>query len=127
MEPNIRGLDVHHDERGNVRETFRASWYPDLPPIVQMVRSLSFRNTIRGMHVHREQWDVWHFAAGDALVRLDDRLIEAYPGSTIVIPPGVAHGYYTPRGCLLIYGLTREYDGTDEYGWFPFDGLEGWP
>ena len=123
----IRPLVVHRDGRGSVRETYRASWFPDVPPIVQLVRSKSLPGTLRGMHYHKLQWDVWTFVSGSALVRLDDDLIEADPGMTIAIPPGFGHGLYTRDGCVLLYGLTREYDGTDEYGYDAFDGLAGWP
>lgn len=122
-------LTVHRDNRGNVRETFRASWFPEVPPIKQLVRSKSKPKTLRGMHLHRKQWDVWHFVRGAALVRLFDHssgrndFIWAGPGDTIAIPPGLSHGFYTPDGCILLYALTEEYDGTDEYGWYFADGL----
>ena len=125
----LRTLVIHRDNRGNVRETFRASWFPQVPPIQQLVRSKSKPKTLRGMHLHRKQWDVWHFVKGAALVRLyyhDDGVNDFLwmgPGDTLAIPPGVSHGFYTPDGCILLYALTEEYDGTDEYGWHFADGL----
>lgn len=128
---------VHGDSRGNVRETYRASWFPQVPTIKQLVRSESRPQTLRGMHLHKRQWDLWHFVSGSALVRMLDAdgeqtFVRADAGYTIAIPPGVAHGFYTEEGCTLLYALTEEYDGTDEFGWFPFDGLDedshpGWP
>lgn len=129
---------IHRDARGNVRETFRESWFnPTLPMVRQLVRSESKPQTLRGMHLHRKQWDVWTFTAGWALVRLLDadgreQFIPAYGEETIAIPPGVAHGFYTEDGCTLLYALTEEYDGRDEFGFWPFDGLTeashpGWP
>ena len=128
----IKTLTVHKDNRGNVRETFRASWFPNLPPIKQLVRSKSKPRTLRGMHLHRRQHDVWHFVAGHALVRLhwparsdgEDVYFHATPCFTIAIPPAVSHGFYTPDGCTLLYALTEEYDGSDEFGWYPFDGVD---
>lgn len=123
-----RELKVHPDLRGNVRETFRASWF-DVPPIKQLVRSESNPQTLRGMHLHRKQFDIWHFVSGRALVRLHwhDIEIEDYvwadAGQTIVIPPGVSHGFYTESGCVLLYALTEEYTGEDEFTWYPVDGL----
>lgn len=125
----LRTLVIHRDNRGNVRETFRASWFPQVPPIQQLVRSKSRPKTLRGMHLHRKQWDVWHFVKGAALVRLyyhDDganAFLWMGPGDTLAIQPGVSHGFYTPDGCILLYALTEEYDGTDEYGWHFTDGL----
>ena len=43
----------------------------------------------------------------------------------IVIPPGISHGFYAPYGCTLVYALTAEYDGTDEFGWYFADGVKG--
>lgn len=133
----VRNLDVHPDSRGNVRETYRASWFPEVPTIKQLVRSESKPNTLRGMHLHKRQWDIWHFVGGKALLRVRDRegrqvIQPTAGGTTIAIPPGVSHGFYTEEGCVLLYALTEEYDGSDEYGWYPFDGLTedshpGWP
>ena len=128
--PVTRYLSPHRDNRGNVRETFRASWFPEVPPIVQLVRSKSVPKTIRAMHRHLVQWDVWHFVSGYALVRTFDHRtgLDFYqwgtPGKTIAIPPGMSHGFYTPEGCILLYGLTAEYDGSDEYGWYFADGID---
>ena len=136
----LRTLTIHRDSRGNVRETFRASWFPEVPPIKQLVRSKSKPRTVRGMHLHRKQWDIWHFVRGAALVRLFDhdafpryaddpqRIGQDFflwmgPGQTLAIPPGISHGFYTPDGCTLLYALTEEYDGSDEFGWWFADGI----
>lgn len=129
----LKTLTIHRDNRGNVRETFRASWFPEVPPIQQLVRSKSKAKTVRGMHLHRKQWDVWHFVKGTALVRLYDHAARSNyfewvdAGTTIAIPPGLSHGFYTPAGCTLMYALTEEYDGSDEYGWYFSDGVTHGP
>jgi dTDP-4-dehydrorhamnose 3,5-epimerase len=120
-------LTVHSDKRGSVREAFRASWFPGVPPIVQVVHSESRPGVMRAMHHHRQQYDIWHFVKGEAFVQLYDPETGWYsgdwygPNDTLVIPPGVAHGFYTSSGCILTYYLTREFDGTDE---FEFDALD---
>ena len=129
---------AHPDSRGTVRETYRASWFPMVPPVKQLVQSNSKAKTLRGMHSHRSQWDIWRFVSDEALVRLydpiasDETFIVGNKDVVIAIPPGVAHGFYTEDGCILVYALTNEYDGTDERGFYPFDGLTstshpGWP
>ena len=135
----LKALTVHEDSRGSVRETYRTSWWPDLPPVKQLVRSQSIPNTLRGMHLHRRQTDLWHFVSWSALVRLvyhdegiENIFMRLDAGSTLAIPPGVSHGFYTTEGCTLLYALTEEYTGDDEFGWFPIDGLTedshpGWP
>jgi dTDP-4-dehydrorhamnose 3,5-epimerase-like enzyme len=135
--PTVRLLTIHPDSRGNVRETYRASWFPMVPPVKQLVRSESKPKTLRGLHLHKRQWDIWHFVSGSALVRLRTAEGEDYfgrldAGSVLAIPPNVSHGFYTEEGCVLLYALTEEYTGDDEFGWYPFDGLTedshpGWP
>jgi len=132
----IRPLVINRDERGSVRETFRDSWF-GIPPIKQLVQSESKAGVMRAMHLHRRQYDVWHFTAGEAYVQLYTKdseaphAIWAKPDTTIVIPPLVAHGFYAPYGCTLVYALTEEYDGTDEFGFDALDpdypGSKMWP
>jgi dTDP-4-dehydrorhamnose 3,5-epimerase len=47
----------------------------------------------------------------------------------IIVPPGVAHGIYTPGAMLYLYGLSNYYDGADQLGCrFDDPALEiGWP
>jgi dTDP-4-dehydrorhamnose 3,5-epimerase-like enzyme len=126
------------DLRGQVMETYRESWFPWIPPVKQLVQSDSQPRVLRGMHLHRKQWDIWRFVKGRAWVRLYDtetdeqQFINADENIVIAIPPGISHGFYTVTGCTLVYALTQEYDGSDEFGWRPFDGLgnvanKDWP
>lgn len=123
-----RHLTVHADHRGSVREAYRQSWFPGVPPVVQVVHSESKWEVFRGMHAHKRQFDIWHFTSTGGYdntveVFLYDHTVDAFtvlgvsPGDTIVIPPGISHGFYAPRGCTLTYYLTEEYTGTDEYEW----------
>lgn len=129
-------LDVHSDDRGNVRETYRASWHKNVPPILQLVRSESRPGVLRAMHAHKKQWDIWQVLEGKMEVALYDHTngfrdtIPLTNRETLYIPPGISHGFYTKDGCLLQYGLTREYDGTDEFEWAAYDfpdWTEVWP
>lgn len=128
---------LHPDLRGQVRETYRASWFPTVPRVRQLVQSDSGARVLRGMHLHKIQWDIWRFVRGRAWVRLydtvtdDQAFINADDNIVIAIPPGISHGFFTQQGATLVYALTNEYDGTDEYSWRPFDGLSNvdpdWP
>lgn len=123
-------LTTHADNRGGVREAWRESWGApfDVPPVKQVVHSESIPGVMRAMHAHKLQHDIWHLTAGAALaVLLDHRTgnfdrVPLHSGRTLIIPPGVSHGFWTDRGCTLTYYLTREYDGTDEYEWDALDG-----
>lgn len=119
-------LKFHPDNRGMVYETYRESW-GNVDSVRQMTASASKQGTLRGMHFHRRQTDVWTFLAGQAVIYLYDpflnrgqRLI-TQGHETIIIPPFVAHGAYSMTDTLLLYGLTNEYDNTDEYGFNFFD------
>lgn len=123
----IVDLEVHRDNRGDVREVFRASWTDDVV-VRQMTATFSYEGALRGMHYHERQTDVWYFASGRALVQLYDPrggIFETkviHQGRSLVIPPGVAHGWQALEPTVLIYGLTHEYDGgSDEHGFYPFD------
>ncbi len=37
------------------------------------------------------------------------------PGAALV-PPGVAHGMYSPDGSVVMYGVSRYWDPADEFG-----------
>ncbi len=47
----------------------------------------------------------------------------------VYIPPGVAHGFVALQPMALLYGVSREYDGTDEHGfaWDDPTAAIGWP
>lgn len=93
------------------------------------------------MHFHRRQSDLWIVAEGEALAALVD-LRGLIPGETprvethnlvaggaLIIPIGVAHGFYAISDMMLIYLVTNEYDGSDEHGfaWDDADAAIPWP
>jgi dTDP-4-dehydrorhamnose 3,5-epimerase len=117
---------VHADDRGRLVEVFRATSYPER--FVQANHSHSRPNVLRGLHYHRRQADLWYVVAGRARVGLADlrNRRERPPVQTLVldgdaptalyIPPGVAHGFLALTDLDLIYFVSEEYDGTDEFG-----------
>jgi dTDP-4-dehydrorhamnose 3,5-epimerase-like enzyme len=125
--PTRKNLTIHSDSRGAVREAYRASWFPGVPPVVQVVQSDSKPGVLRAMHAHKRQYDIWHFTQGVALVQLFDHRTGYHWGgpldsrTTLVIPPGVSHGFLAKTAVQLTYYLTEEYDGSDEFGWDPRD------
>ena len=128
---------IHADDRGSFCELLRADVFPALgcPPFVQANLSTSRCDTVRGLHWHAHQWDLWHVIEGEALVRLVDlRRDECTtwadvmgPGDiradcqitdmALLIPPGVAHGFAVlgDAPVRLLYHVTRYYDPTDEH------------
>jgi dTDP-4-dehydrorhamnose 3,5-epimerase len=116
------------DERGWLAELVRDSW---VEPVrfcqVNVVRSRA--GTLRGVHWHEEHHDLIAVVAGQLLVGLSDLragsptagrglLLEVVddPLAAVVVPPGVAHGFFSPRPSTALYAISRQYDGEDEYG-----------
>ena len=120
-------LRTHDDSRGNLTEIFREEW-PGVPPIVQWNFVRSEANVLRGMHVHVTHVDYLIVLEGRILVGLCDlresgsgrgEIVEM-PGDNscaLVIPNGVAHGFYFPESAAYIYGMTHYWDPVnDEFG-----------
>lgn len=147
-------LTRHADERGAMREIWRASMAAELTPAdtggppgrspayVQANLSSSQAGVLRGLHFHRRQLDRWLVASGQAWVALVDVRPMLAGGDTprvehralgpdewVIIPAGVAHGFLALEALELIYFVTNEYDGTDELGFAWDDPLAAipWP
>ncbi len=135
-------LTAHPDDRGSVTEVFRQSWLKRERPMVQANLSISRPGVLRGLHFHREQSDYWCAAAGTAFVGLYD-LRRGSPtegtkqelglggqvGRALLIPPGVAHGFYAESDLSLVYLVDAYYTGQDEFGlaWDDPDVGIDWP
>lgn len=133
--PEIRASDVvdgvvhiafdrHDDDRGFFMETFRAEWLPE-HRFVQGNLSSSAAGVLRGMHYHLRQEDLWFIPSGRALVTLADlrhdsptymklEQFELSGPNAVLIPIGVAHGFYATTALLMSYMVSGYYDGSDE-------------
>ena len=130
------------DDRGAFMESWRGSWFPGFTA-AQGNLSWSEENVLRGLHWHARQADVWSVVSGRCRIAL----VDLRPGSpthrasavvevdtddervALLIPPGVAHGFYARSPVLLQYLVDREYDGADEFGlaWDDPDAGLTWP
>jgi dTDP-4-dehydrorhamnose 3,5-epimerase len=135
-------LTSHADERGAFRELWRASRLGE-ERFAQANLSTSRPGVLRGLHYHRRQLDRWTIVNGRAFVALVDvrpvladlsaepvsEARELGPDEWVVIPAGVAHGFYAIEATDLLYFVTNEYDGTDELGfaWDDPDVAVPWP
>jgi dTDP-4-dehydrorhamnose 3,5-epimerase len=118
------------DERGSFTEIFRREWLPDIfGDEIQVNCSVSRKGTLRGLHFHLRQTDLWFPCSGLVRAALADvrpaspaygktSLLELRGGEPagIIIPPGVAHGFLAIDDSSLVYVVNRHYDGTDEQG-----------
>jgi dTDP-4-dehydrorhamnose 3,5-epimerase len=116
----VRDLLPVVDERGSLTEGFRRSW--GLPQLGQLNILRSAAGTLRGMHLHVRRDDVILPVEGELLVGLRDARAPHDPGALVplpagrllTVPAGVVHGFLTTRASVVLYGLTREWDGGDE-------------
>ena len=133
--PDLEGvrsfpLEVHADPRGAFTEVYRRAWSPGFDEMVQANLSWSRAGALRGLHVHREQADLWVVVSGRILVGLFDlRVDSATRGRkreilldadtervALYLPPGIAHGFCAETDVTLLYLVDRPYSGADEFG-----------
>jgi dTDP-4-dehydrorhamnose 3,5-epimerase len=111
--------------------------------VAQANLSESRAGVLRGMHFHRRQFDLWCPIQGRAFVALFDLRrgsptehraltleFDAEAGlRTLLIPPGVAHGFCALTDARLLYLVDAEFTGQDEFGfdWNDPQAAIGWP
>lgn len=121
-------LTPHPDDRGVFTELFRSSWGTGVAP-VQWNGVSSLPNVLRGVHVHRRHADYLTLVEGRATVGLHDLRpgspteglgttveLDAGAPSALVIPVGVAHGFYFHTPSIHVYAVSHEFDPHDELG-----------
>jgi dTDP-4-dehydrorhamnose 3,5-epimerase len=139
----LTDLSVLEDGRGSFVETFRRSWLPAEPVVVQANLSRSAAGVIRGLHFHRVQSDYWCLIEGSAFVALADlregsptfRQVRTSPFDAsassrgLYVPPGVAHGICAVSAITLQYLVDAYFTGEDEFGvaWDDPDLAVAWP
>jgi dTDP-4-dehydrorhamnose 3,5-epimerase len=124
----IRPLETHIDRRGSFAEIFRAEWETGIEP-VQWNAVESAPGTLRGVHVHRVHDDYLLLLHGRAEIGLRDLrpdsptaglavLVElsGRDRRALVIPHGVAHGFYFSEPSLHVYSVTEYWNPHDELG-----------
>lgn len=131
----IEPLQVYPDDRGFFTELARlgigiaSGMLPDANRKIQVSFTLTYPGTIKAIHYHSEQTDLWAPVSGMVQVFLYDLrrhsktfgLINTlYVGRfrpwEILIPPGVGHGYKAlgVEPIQLLYFTDRHYNPADE-------------
>lgn len=128
----IAPIALWPDDRGYFLEVLRlgnglASGFP--PATTQVSAALSYAATIKAFHYHLHQTDYWVPAQGMFQVALTDLRVGSgtygwkntlYVGAlrpwSLLIPPGVAHGYKVvgEQPGILVYVTDRFYNPEDE-------------
>jgi len=134
----IAALRLHPDDRGYFLEIMRqgqglASELTGGP--LQVSSALSYPGTIKALHYHFEQTDLWGPIQGQLQVCLYDLrvgsstlgicntlFIGVLQPWQLLIPPGVGHGYKVvgTDPAILCYVTNRIYNPQDE-GRLPYD------
>ncbi len=118
----LRPLEPHGDDRGVFLELYRAEWETGVAPIQwNAVRSES--GVVRGVHVHLRHDDYLTVPIGRAMVGLRDLRrgspteglsalvqLDAERPAALIIPHGVAHGFYFPEPSVHVYAVTEYWD-----------------
>jgi len=105
----FRTLTSHEDARGSLIELERSDDRPFSHTAMMSYISWTNPGSIRGPHEHRHQTDLFSFFSGDGVFYLWENRGEKYPlyglkqptriciddfsSLTIVVPPGIVHGY----------------------------------
>jgi dTDP-4-dehydrorhamnose 3,5-epimerase len=131
----IEPLLVHPDDRGFFMELARlgkglaTNMVPDDARKIQVSFTLTYPGTIKAIHYHAEQTDLWAPLSGMVQVFLYDlrrhsktfgSINTIYAGRfrpwEILIPPGVGHGYKAlgVEPIQLLYFTDRHYNPADE-------------
>jgi dTDP-4-dehydrorhamnose 3,5-epimerase len=124
---NLR-LKMHPDARGTFTELYRQEWDTSITPI-QWNLVQSNTNVLRGVHVHIKHWDYLIISSGSAIVGLRDlrqhsptfeqTVMVKQTGEqlcALIIPPGVAHGFYFLEPSTHIYAVSEYWNMQDELG-----------
>jgi dTDP-4-dehydrorhamnose 3,5-epimerase len=130
LPPGARLIDLtpHADVRGDFTELFRESWDAGQRPVQwNMVRSRA--NVLRGIHVHPDHEDYLVVLSGRMQLWLHDvrpaspacgKTIEIALDGTqpraVVVPTGVAHGFYFPVESIHAYALSTYWDVRQDIG-----------
>jgi len=132
----LQPLRPFADDRGFFTELARLgnpgiaqAMLPGKDERIQISATMSYPGTIKAIHYHFEQTDLWLPVSGMLQVFLYDmrqdsptfgRINTLYVGTyrpwAILIPPGVAHGYKVlgRDSALLVYITNRFYNPNDE-------------
>ncbi len=120
-------LKTHPDHRGELTEIFRNEWH-DSPLPMQWTVCRNAANALRGVHVHTHHWDYLCAVGGELFVGLHDLRPEKGTArrsamlrldsdclQMLLIPPGVAHGFYSPVESIILLGASEYFVPADDH------------
>jgi len=124
----VTSLDPKADDRGVFTEVYRASWATQIAPVQWNVVA-SHADVLRGFHVHVSHCDYLLVLEGELVLGLRDIRPESpthgvteticlrpETASAVMMPPGVAHGFYFPKPSRHLYCVSHYWNMADELG-----------
>ena len=138
---NLISLKMHHDERGMFSELYRKEWNIGIDTL-QWNIAHSQPNVLRGVHLHWNHIDYLIVIKGHMTLCLQDvRESSLTKGKSyrielkenelqgIVIPTGIAHGFYFNEPSTHIYSVSDYWNLSDELGckWNSSELNMDWP
>lgn len=125
---NLVSLKMHCDDRGVFSELYRKEWHIGIETL-QWNIAHSNTNVLRGVHLHWNHIDYLIVIRGHMTLCLHDvRIDSPTRGKTyrvelkgnnlqgIVIPTGIAHGFYFNEPSTHIYSVSHYWNLQDELG-----------
>src|SRR5437762_735619 len=122
----LQQLEMHADSRGSLTEVFRREWNAGMEP-VQWNATHSATGVLRGVHVHLLHHDYVVLLHGRMSMGLKDLRTESPTSGmaavlelsgerlqSVMIPPGVAHGFYLSEPSIYLYGVSHYWTMDDE-------------
>jgi len=74
------------------------------------------------LHMHKRQTDYFTVADGKVLFRLvsedgkeEKFIMTADDKKTVIIPPGIWHGYLALEPSIMVFYISHKYDSNDEF------------
>ncbi len=121
-------LMMHYDDRGMFAELYRKEWLVGLDTLQWNVAH-SNTHVLRGIHLHWKHMDYLIVLKGHMTLYMHDvRPLSFSKGQTfvvdlkedtlqaVVIPTGIAHGFYFNKDSTHLYAVSEYWNLEDELG-----------
>jgi len=105
-------------------EDYRRRGFYDIIPVLPGEMNFTYMQPgiISGLHMHKKHTDYFTVAKGSIMIRLVDGdgkeekfVLSEHTHKTLIIPPGIWHGYKALEPSILIFYIDRKFNSDDEF------------
>ena len=124
---------VFRDDRGDFVKLFSSNWLEiDAWFLQEVFYTSSRRGVVRGMHLQTGEWENWRLVSvlegsmfdvlvdlregSSTLNQLSCRTLDARGLTSVLIPPGVAHGFQALNDCVTLYMSSKVHNHENDLG-----------